>query len=147
MRTRSLVALLGLSMAANVTLGAALWASWHGARTGSAALGQTCSAPLCDEEKSVREELAVSLCAGTPDRSAIGAALARLDEVRARQRSAIVERWLARCSGARTGERTALAATVRRMLCPWQDGSGTACCAPTPAPGARPDVQPQHGQS
>jgi len=147
MKTRWLVLLLGLSFAANVTLGAALWVSWHGGRVLAAAVGQTCSAPLCDEEKKLREELAASLCARTPDRAAIGATLARLDEVRARQRTAIVERWLTRCSGADAGERAALATTITRMLCPWQGGAGAACCAPSPAPGAKPAPQPQHGQS
>lgn len=147
MRLRWLVLLLGLSVATNVTLGAALWVSWHGGRTLAAALGQTCSAPLCDDEKRVREELAASLCAPIPDRAAIGATLARLDEVRARQRVAIVERWLTRCSGAGADERTALATTVKRMLCPWQGGRGAVCCPPSPTPGARSDTKPQHGQS
>jgi len=146
MRTRWLVVLLGVSVAANVTFGAALWVSWHGLRTAST-LSQACSAPLCEEEKRVREELATLLCAGMPDRSTLRAVLARLDEVRARQREEIVERWLARCVGARATERAALVTTVRRMLCPWQGEGGAACCAPTPAPGARPEAQPHHGQT
>jgi hypothetical protein len=147
MKTRWLVLLLGASFAANVTLGAALWVSWHGGRILMATAGQTCSAPLCEEEKKLREELATSLCAHTPDRAAIGAALARLDEVRARQRTAIVERWVARCSGADNSERAALVTTVQRMLCPWQAGNGAACCPPSPAPGTHPAPQPQHGRS
>ncbi|HVN76684.1 MAG TPA: hypothetical protein VMT19_10240 [Thermoanaerobaculaceae bacterium] len=147
MRIRWVVALMALSVAANVTLGAALWVSWHGGRTAAAALGATCSAPLCEEEKAVREQLAASLCAAAPDRSAIRTALAHLDEVRARQRAAIVERWLVRCSSSRATERAALADTVRRMLCPWQAAGGAACCAPKPGPETRHDVQPQHGQS
>ncbi len=147
MRSRWLVALLGVSLAANVALVAAMWASWRGTAAASAAIGTTCSAPLCDEEMKVREQLAASLCAPAPDRAAISAALGRLDEVRGRQRAAIVDRWLARCSGARADERTALAATVRKMLCPWQAGSGAACCSPTPAAGAGHAVKPQHGQT
>ena len=147
MRARWVVLLLGVSAAANVTLGAALWVSWHGGRTAAAALEQASSAPLCDEERKVREELAASLCSPTPDRAAIGATLARLDEVRARQRAMILERWLNRCCSAGAGERAALATAVKRTLCPWQDGRAAACCAPSPAPGARPNTKPRHGQS
>ncbi len=147
MRTRWLMLLLCLSIATNVTLGTALWVSWHCARPLYAALTSTCSAPLCNEEKTVREELATSLCAPQPDRFAVQAKLARLDEVRSRQRWAIVDQWLNRCSGASPGKRATLAMTVRRMLCPWQSGTGVPCCAPTPGQPTRPEGQPQHGQS
>ena len=146
MRTRWLVLLLAVSGAANVALGVALLVSWQGGRPPATALGRLCSAPLCEEEMKVREELAASLCSPTPDRAAIGAALGRLDEVRARQRAVIVERWLSRCCSAGAGERAALAAAVKGMLCPWQGGSGAACCVPSPGPAAHSDTQPQHGQ-
>ncbi|TAM54968.1 MAG: periplasmic heavy metal sensor [Acidobacteria bacterium] len=146
MRTRWFVLALGLSLAANVTLGVALWVSWHGTGAAAAALGPVCAAPLCQEERTVREELAAALCTRTPDRAAIDASLARLDQVRAGQRNEIVERWLARCSGAAPGERAALGTMMTRLLCPWRNGEGAACCAPTPAAGARPNDQPLHGQ-
>lgn len=145
MRTRWLVLLLGLSLAANVASGVALWFVWRGARAATAALGPACTAPLCAEERTAREELVAALCARTPERDAIGASLARLDEVRARERDAIVERWIARCAGATPAERAALGTMMTRLLCPWRNGKDAACCAPTPAPGARPDTQPQHG--
>ncbi len=146
MRTRWVVLALGLSLAVNVTFGVALWVSWHGTRAAAAALGPVCAAPLCEEEKTVREELVAALCARTPDRAAIGASLARLDQVRASQRNEIVERWLARCSGAAPEERAALGTMMTRLLCPWRSGTGAACCAPTPPAGKRPDDKPPHGQ-
>ena len=147
MRTRWLVLMLGLSLAVNVTFGVALWISWHGASTATAALGGACATPLCDEEKMVREELASSLCARQPDRAVIGAMLARLDAVRARQRDEVLDRWLARCSGAGSGERAALSTTVKRFLCPWCASEGPATRAPSKAPEARSDNPKQHGQS
>ncbi len=147
MRTKWLVGLLGLSLAVNVTFGVALWVSWHGARAAETALGAAYANPLCPEEKKVREELATSLCARTPDRAAIEDGLARLDAVRAGQRRAILDRWLTRCADAPGSQRAALDNTVKRFLCPWQGAKGGACCAPSPTPGARAHNPKQHGQS
>lgn len=147
MRTRWIVLVLGLSLAVNVTFGVALWISWHGAPGARAAFASACATPLCDEEKKVREELASSLCAREPDRAVIGATLARLDAVRARERDEIIDRWLARCSSAGSGERAALSTTVKRFLCPWCISEDAATRAPSKAPGARSDKPKQHGQS
>ena len=147
MRTRWLVLGLGLSIATNVVFAVALWVSWHGSSAASATLGAACSAPLCDEERRVREELANSLCASVPDRATIEATLARLDAVRAGQRREIVDQWLVRCSKAGAGERATLATSLKQVLCPWQGGKGEACCSPSSTPGARPDNPKQHGQS
>ena len=146
MRTRWLVVLLGLSLVTNVTLGVALWVTWHGAPIVSAALGNACPGPLCDEERKVREELAGSLCARRPDRAAIGATLARLDAVRARQRAETIDRWISRCSSAPPGQRAALGSMVRQLLCPWCVGKEAAALA-SPVPEAPSDKPKQHEQS
>ena len=146
MRTRWLVLLLGLSLATNVTLAVALWMTWHGGPIVAAALGGACASPLCDEERKVREELASSLCAGRPDRAAIGATLARLDAVRARQRDETIDRWISRCSNAPANQRAALGTMVKRLLCPWCIGKDAAALAP-PVPEAPPDKPKQPGQS
>jgi len=145
MRTRWLVLLLGVSLAANVTLGVALLVSWRGASSATVALANACAAPLCAEEGKVREELAAALCARPPDRAAIGAMLARLDAVRARQRDQIVDRWLARCAGAGSRERAALTTTVRGFLCPWCASGRAASAAPTPVAPPASDQPRHHG--
>ena len=146
MRTRWLVVLLGLSVATNVTLGVALWIASHGAPIVSAALGSACTSSLCDEERKVREELASSLCARRPDRATIGATLARLDAVRARQRDETIDRWISRCSSAAPDQRAALGTMVKRLLCPWCIGKDAAALA-SPVPEAPPDKPKQSGQS
>lgn len=147
MRTRLMIALLAVSLCANVTLGVALWVSWRYCPTIAATLGPACAPGLSTSEKRVREELAASLCQSRPDRAAIAAKLASLDELRAGQRRKAVDRWVARCAGAGAAEHAALSMTVKRLLCPWTCGEGNPRCAPAPTSGPRSANPAQRGQS
>ncbi len=144
MRTRWLVVLLGLSLAANVTLAVALWASWHCEPAIGASPTMDGLIGMSPEEMQAREQLARALCARNPDRAAIEAEFCRLDALRAGARRAALDHWLARCGNAGSGERAVLSTMLTRTLCPWRSGGGKACCAPSPTPGARSDNPTQH---
>jgi hypothetical protein len=133
-RTRWLVVLAGISLAANVLFASVLiqtrWATRVPPRSASVA-----TPTFCDEEKRLREELAGLLCAKPPDRPAIAAALARLDTLRSTHRDRALAEWFASCERANEQDRAALQDNFRHQMCPWQkDGEG--CCAPSPGPGA-----------
>lgn len=140
-RTRWIIMILGVSLAANAFLASALWQSRRAltlAAPVTAGAGMFC----CDEEKQLRERLAVQLSEQPPDRTAIQATLAKLESVRARERGAALDRYMNECARAREGDHATLDRQVRKSLCPWsQDDKGR--CAPSSTPGSHLDKPAQ----
>lgn len=134
MRTRWLVLLAGLSLAANVLFATALVQAKRSMRQQRVSGVSPVVMTFCDEEKRLREDLASLLCATPPDREAIGTALARLDTIRAEHRERALGEWLSSCERASEGDRAALESSFRHQMCPWQH-EGEGCCAPSPRPG------------
>jgi hypothetical protein len=135
-RTRWIVLVLGLSVAANAYLAAALWQT---RRTGTAPTAAMAAGALCcADEMRLREKLAAQLCAQPPDRTAIQATFAALDSVRTRERGAALERFMGACAKAAAQDHETLKEHVKECLCPWkQDGKGR--CAPSSTPGSHHD--------
>jgi hypothetical protein len=136
-RTRWLVVLAGVSLAANVLLGIAFVQAGRALQQQSRA-GIAAVPTFCDEEKKVREELTALLCAVPPDRRAIEATLARLDTLRATHRDRALAQFLSSCERASAADRATLHESFRHQMCPWQH-EGEGCCAPSPAPGSPSD--------
>lgn len=137
MRTRWLVVLAGVSLAANVLLGIAFVQAGRALKQ-QAQASITAVPTFCDEEKRVREELTALLCAAPPDRRAIEATLVRLDNLRSMHRDRALAQFLASCERASAADRAALHESFRHQMCPWQH-EGEGCCAPSPSPGSPSD--------
>lgn len=128
MRTRWLVMALGISLVLNVLFGTAFWqctrtCSLMAAGVPTVALASdkarlTCPAG-CPEERKIRENLTGLLSAERPDRTALSAAMARLDAVRAVERDRLLDRWLSHCAKATPVEREELRRQLHHALCPW----------------------------
>jgi len=143
MRTRMLMVIIVVSLAANLAMGTALWSAWRTAQAATTRMPTVCPELSSEEERQVREQLGEQLCSRAPDRAAIEATLARLDAVRATKRREVVDRWLSRWSGASDSERARLRQTVTKLLCPWHVGSNEGGCAPSSAPGSGSDNRAQ----
>ena len=121
MRTRWMVLALGLSLALNLFLGAALWKSRQTEPRSQAAAASPPPppAPCNEEERLLREHLEAQLCADPLDCAAIEATFERLDAVRARERLAALDHWAyaGKQAGCRSGQ---MSPEVQRLLCPWK---------------------------
>jgi hypothetical protein len=141
-RTRWYVLVLGLSVSANVFLAIGWGQSQRSARPPTPQHPSRVTTPG-DEERRLREHLVSQMCAAPVDRAAIEATFARLDQVRAHERNAALDRWLRGCADITEDDRTALLREVKQCLCPWSEEDASRCApAFTPGPPQHQPAQP-----
>jgi hypothetical protein len=127
MRTRWFVLVIGLSLALNVFLGAALLKVRHARPQAAPAVAVPVSS-CCPEERALREQLERQLCAEPPDCAAIEAIFVRLDAVRAKERQVALDQWMT--VGRRAScQNNRMSPDVERLLCPWRYDPREGCAA------------------